>query len=197
MYGTATGSGRDQGDLPVPAEDLHDDLEVGRTFAPLQRVQLAGNGLRIEAARCVQLGLQPLAGGLHAQSRAAVGDIAPDQCGLRMAGQRAIAAMQQVIQRIQARPELPVLAGHEHAVDLRVQASNVIDGGSFDLQGDGHVRTVALFQARMRGRVARDPRSTSGQHRLRAVWPRMVPTPGVTSVSSGVHGASVMMRSMA
>jgi len=41
----------------------------------LQGLQLVGNGLGIEAARCVQLCLQPLAGGLHAQRRAAVGDI--------------------------------------------------------------------------------------------------------------------------
>lgn len=67
-----------------------------------------------------------------------MGDIAPDQRGLRLAGQRAIAAMQQIVQSIQARSELPVLAGHEHAVDLRVQAGDVIDGAAFDLQDEFH-----------------------------------------------------------
>ncbi len=128
-----TQSGRNQGDLPVACEDLHYDLEVGLAQASLQGVQLERNGPRIEGARGFQLGLEPLTCGSSSQCGAAVLDITPDHRGPVVAGQHPIAAMQQVIQGVQAWPELPVLAGHEHAVDLRVQAGDVIDGGAFNL----------------------------------------------------------------
>ena len=137
-------SGRDQGDLPVAGEDLHHDLEVGLALAPLQGVQLAGNGLRVEAGGRLQFGLQPATGGIGAQGAAAVRDATPDHRGLGVAVQHAICAMQQVIQCVQARSELPLLAGHEHAVDLRVQAGDVMDGAAFDLQDECHAPTVAV-----------------------------------------------------
>ncbi len=130
----------------MAVEYLHDDLEVGLALAPLQRLQLAGNGLRIEAPWCVELGLQPAAGGIRAQGRSAVRDVAPDDPGLAMPGQRAIATMQQIVQRIQARSKLPVLAGHEYAVDLRIQAGDIVYGGAFDVQHKGHVWSVARLE---------------------------------------------------
>lgn len=147
-YRTATRSGRDQGDLPVAGEDIHHDLEVGWALALLQGVQLARNGPRVEGARGFQLGLQPLACASSSQCGAAVLDITPDHRGPLMAGQHAMDAMQQIIQGVQAWPELPVLAGHEHAVDLRVQAGDVVNGTAFDLQDERHMSTVALFPVR-------------------------------------------------
>ncbi|KAG1523571.1 hypothetical protein G6F50_018598 [Rhizopus delemar] len=75
--------------------------------------------------------------GVPAQCTAAVRDVLPDDGRGGVAGEHAIATPQQVIKRVQACFQLPVLAGHEHTVDFRVQAGDVVDGCAVDVQDQG------------------------------------------------------------
>ena len=61
-----------------------------------------------------------------------------------MACESAVAAVKQVIKRIQACAQLPVFVGHEHAIDFHVEAGDVVDGRAFDVQDPCHLQTVAL-----------------------------------------------------
>lgn len=132
-------------------EYLHDDVEIGLADAAFQRVQLGGDSCGIEHAGARLFFLQPGTGGRHPERGAAVCDVRPVHRGGCVPGQCAIAAVEQVIQRIQAGAEFPVLVGHEHAIDLGIEAGDVVDGASVQHQGGaGHARVRAC-----RGRVHR------------------------------------------
>lgn len=60
-----------------------------------------------------------------------------------MTGERAVAAVQRVIKRVQASAQLSVFVGHEHAIDFHVDAGDVVDGRAFDVQDPCHLQTVA------------------------------------------------------
>ncbi|MNI60290.1 hypothetical protein D3C73_1154910 [compost metagenome] len=117
----------------------------------MQGVQLAADGFGIERIRLPQLVLQPRTRGLHSQCIAAAVDIAPDHRGRSVPGECAITAVQQIVQCIEAGPELPVFASHEYPVDFRVETGDINDGGAVDLQEYGHLQTIALRCQRTRG----------------------------------------------
>lgn len=121
-------------------DDLQHDVEVGLSAAGVQGIEcVLGVGV-VEALALRQFGEQVLARGLDAECVAAGGKVGPDQRHRGSAVEYAVAAVEQVVEGIQAGAERPVDAGHEDAVDLVVEGRDVADAGAVEGEGVGHGR---------------------------------------------------------
>lgn len=173
------GGGR-EGEGPVPAsagqqrhigmrgDDLHDDIEIGLAIAAFQRLQLCADMGAVERPGRVELGLQPGARGRHAERLATVGDVFPVQVNVRVTGQRAVGAVEHVIQRIQARSEVPVFVGHEDTVDLGVEAGDVVDRASF--QGQGQAMHGSADGVERGARIDAEKAGHAGRGSVDSAW---------------------------
>ena len=96
---------RHQGDVRVRGDDLEHDVEVGLSAAGVQGIECVLGVGAIEAFGLRQIGEQVLPRGVDAECGAAGGEVGPDERYRGSAVECAVAAVEQVVEGIQAGPE--------------------------------------------------------------------------------------------